>query len=377
MKREKRMLDMAARAALRGAGRVEPNPLVGAVIACGDEVLGIGHHRRFGALHAEREAIESCRRRGVDVRGATMYVTLEPCCHFGKQPPCTLALIEAGIRQVVIARHDPGDISGGGAEMLREAGINVRFSDASELAVRISDPFVKRVLTGRAGRRLPWVIAKWAQTIDGKIATRTGESQWISCPASRRQVHRLRGRVDVILTGIGTVLADDPMLTVRGVKARRTPRRVVVDARLETPAASKLVTTAGDFPVVVLCDRRLLDGPSAQPRTLQDAGVELIGVPADGAEDRLDLSASLGLIAERFDATTVLVEAGPGLLGSLFEADLVDEALVYVAPMVLGDERGLAAVGGRVATHLADARRFRTMRAARSGSDVMLQYRRV
>jgi diaminohydroxyphosphoribosylaminopyrimidine deaminase/5-amino-6-(5-phosphoribosylamino)uracil reductase len=250
----------------------------------------------------------------------------------------------------------------------------VRFSDASAAAVRVSDPFVKRVTTG-----LPWVIAKWAQTIDGKVATRTGESQWISCATSRRQVHRLRGRVDVVLTGIGTVLADDPMLTVRGVRARRPPplpRRVVVDGRLETPAGSKLAASAREAPVMVLCSREAYEAEAGRRQALEETGVEIVAVAGEHGGERIDLAAALRLLRERFDATNVLVEAGPGLLGSLFESDLVDACVVYIAPMVMGDEAGLAAVGGRVAERLSDGRRFELAHAGRAGADVTLRYRR-
>src|SRR5262245_31119451 len=216
------MLDLAARLALLGAGRVEPNPMVGAALVHDGRVIGLGHHHRFGDLHAERAAMINCRKRGNDPRGSTLYVTLEPCRHFGKQPPCTDAIIEAGISRVIYAREDPAEVSGGGAAVLRAHGIPCDLSSLSPFATGISDPFVKRIRTG-----LPWVTAKWAQTIDGRIATRTGESKWISGELARRRVHRLRGSVDAILTGIGTADTDDQMLTARAVPTRTHPPRAL------------------------------------------------------------------------------------------------------------------------------------------------------
>lgn len=372
---DRRWLDLAARLGVRAAGDVEPNPLVGAVLVRDGAVIGTGHHLRFGGPHAEREALEDCRRRGHDPRGATCYVTLEPCRHTGKQPPCTEALIAAGVAKVVYAQPDPGAESGGGADVLRAAGIGAVQSAASADAVRLSDPFVHRVRTGR-----PWVIAKWAQTIDGRLATRTGESRWISGERARARVHRVRARVDVILTGLGTVAADDPMLTARGVRrVRRVARRVVLDPGLELPTTAALVRTAGRFPTAVACAKDFVTADiAAGPRAaLEAAGVELLGVPEDRERPgRLRLDLLLAAMASRWSATNVLVEAGPGLIGALLAEDLVDEALVYVAPMVLGDEAAVEVARGRVATSLGMARRFELCRAKRVGPDVELLYRR-
>ncbi len=369
------MLDLAARSAWRAVGDVEPNPLVGCVIARGDSILGVGHHRRFGGLHAEREALAACMRNGKDPRGAIAYVTLEPCCHTGKQPPCTDALIEAGIAQVVCARPDPHEESGGGAHILRSAGVGVEYTDASTEAIRLSDPFVHRVRTG-----LPWVTAKWAQTIDGRIATRTGESQWISSEQSRARVHRLRARVDVILTALGTVHADDPMLTPRGVRRiRRMPRRVVIDSDLDLPLDAALVRTARQAPTTVICATELMSAKITQTRrnALAVAGVEVLGVDAGQATAGwLDLEAALRLLVDRHETASVLIEAGPGLVGSMLEAGLINEAVVYIAPMVLGDEMAKSAAVGRVAATLGSGVGFELARVKRVGNDVELVYRR-
>jgi diaminohydroxyphosphoribosylaminopyrimidine deaminase/5-amino-6-(5-phosphoribosylamino)uracil reductase len=368
-----RYLNLAARLALRGAGDVEPNPMVGAVIVKNGRIIGTGHHRKFGGPHAEREALADCRRRGEDPRGSTVYVTLEPCCHHGKQPPCTDSLVEAGVARVIAARPDPNPVSCGGAAVLQRAGIPCEFSDAGELAVRISDPFVKRIAIG-----LPWVIAKWAQTIDGRIATRTGESRWISGERSRRRVHQLRARVDAIITGMGTVLADDPLLTARGVaRTRRLARRVVIDPDLDLRPICNLVRTAREVPTLAICTDQIFQSAAAAPRraALEAAGVHVAGVPAAGRG--VDLRAALRLLAEQHDATNVMLECGAGLLGAMFDADLVDEAIVYIAPAVLADDQAKPAAAGRIAPALSDACRFRLLRARRSGEDLELTYRRL
>jgi diaminohydroxyphosphoribosylaminopyrimidine deaminase/5-amino-6-(5-phosphoribosylamino)uracil reductase len=368
----KRYLDMAARAALRAFGRTGTNPMVGAVLVGEAGLLSIGHHRRFGGPHAEVEAIARCRERGLDPRGATMYVTLEPCCHRGKQPPCVDALLGAGIARVVIANADVNPVAAGGAAKLAAGGVEVEFSGESVLARLVTEPFLKRV-TG-AG---PWVIAKWAQTIDGRIATRSGESRWISGDGSRARVHRLRSCVDAILTGIGTVAADDPMLNARG---RRQPRRVairvVADTDLDLPFESALVRTAAEIPTVVLCDGELLGSAIIRTRQerLERAGVRLLGVPSRAIG--IDLRAGLLRLAAEMDVSTVLVEAGPGLVGSMLEDDLIDQAVVYLAPMLLGDELAKSAAAGRVAQHLSMARRFDLGRVRRVGDDLEITYLR-
>jgi diaminohydroxyphosphoribosylaminopyrimidine deaminase/5-amino-6-(5-phosphoribosylamino)uracil reductase len=366
------MLDLAARLGCRAAGRVEPNPMVGCVIARGGVPIAFGHHRRFGGLHAEREALADAARRGVDVRGATAYVTLEPCRHVGKQPPCTEAIIAGGLAGVVFARHDPGAHSGGGAALLEAAGVGCRHSEASAAATHLSDPFIKRAATG-----LPWVIAKWAQSVDGRVATRTGQSQWISSDRSRRRVHRLRERVDAVITGLGTARFDDPLLTARlGRPPRRVARRVVIDTDLDLPADSRMALTAVQAPVTVCCMNELKNSAYLRPRreALESRGVEIMGVRSDSR--RLDLDVMLAQLVTSYDATSVLIEAGPGLLGSFFEFDLVDEAVVYIAPLLLGDELARSAATGRTVPSLSGGRNFRLVRVKRIGDDVELVYRR-
>lgn len=370
--RDARFLDAAARLALLGLGRVGDGALVGCVIARGDEVLGMGAHRRFGGRHAETRALASAAANGHDVRGATAYVTLEPCAHTGKQPPCTTALINAGIGEVVYAASDPNEVARGGADVLEQAGVRVRASDASALATAVSTPFRQRVIEGR-----PWVVAKWAQTLDGRIATRVGESQWISGTASRRRVHALRGRVDAILTGMGTVVADDPSLTVRHGKPRTTPMRIVLDPDLEIPLDRTLVRTARDVPTVVCCEEKLAaSGISEMKRAeLAKAGVRILPCPAGhGSKGGLDLRETMKKLYSTFGVTTILVEGGAGLLGALFEASVVDTAIAYVAPMLLADEEAKPVAVGRVSPALSSGVRLRLGRVRRVGEDVELTY---
>lgn len=366
------MLGLAARVACRAEGYVGENPMVGAVVVRDGRVIGLGHHRRFGEVHAERAAIDDCRRRGNDPRGATMYVTLEPCAHTGKQPPCAELLIESGVAEVVCARRDPNLVAAGGAAKLEKAGVRVRFTNASSAAIALADPFVKRVTTG-----LPWVIAKWAQTIDGRIATRSGESKWISSDRSRRRVHAIRARVDAVLTGMGTVLADNPLLTARDVRRVRSRAiRVVADSDLDIPEDSFLVKTAREVRTVVACEKELATAEITREKRMRltMAGVLVIGVPARGSG--IDLRELLAELRKQCGVSSVLVEAGPALIGSMIDGDLIDELRVFVAPLMLGDEMARSAAAGRIAPSLSAAHRYELMRAKRIENDLEVVYRR-
>lgn len=362
----RRMLDIAARAALRGFGRVEPNPMVGCVLANpSGEVVAVGHHRRFGGAHAEVEALRSCRARGIDPRGMTAFVTLEPCNHEGKTPPCTGAILDAGVARVVCAQRDPHPLSQGGAEFLRASGVPVVFTDVSRLAMEVAEPFLHRVRTGR-----PWVIAKWAQTMDGSIATRTGHSQWISGAESRRWVHRLRGCVDAVITGIGTVQVDDPLLTARGVPVRRVAQRVVIDPGARMAQTSRLVGSVDDGPVV------LVHGAATEARARAEALRRSGVATVESTTDEIDLRWLLEWLAREHSVATVLVEAGAGVFGRLAREDLIDEAWVFTGPVLLGDEQAMGPVRGMEMPRISDGRRFRLLRVKRVGDDVWSVYRR-
>lgn len=359
--RTKQYLDLAARCALRGFGHVEPNPMVGAVIVKNDQVIGIGHHTKFGNLHAEREALANCKARGHNPRGATLYCTLEPCSHTGKQPPCTEAVIEAGIARVVIARKDPADISCGGIQILQSAGIEVELTDISPNATHLSDPFIHRIETGQ-----PWIIAKWAQTLDGRIATRSGESQWISNPRCRARVHRLRAKVDAIMIGVGTAIADDPMLTARDCRSvRKVAKRVILDTHARLDPNSKLIQSANEVPTIVC---------TAEPSKLSNTHCSIIETPI--IEGCLDIKVALSKLTTEHDITALMVEAGPRVLGSLIEHNLINEAVVHLAPGIMADDQAKAVASGRNAPKLIDMRRFDLVRTKQIDNDIELHYRK-
>jgi len=341
MPSDQQWLERALELAERGRGAVEPNPLVGAVVVKDGQFVGEGWHQRYGEAHAEVHALHAA---GETARGATLYVTLEPCCHHGKTPPCTDAILKAGISRVVAALRDPfPQVSGRGAEALRAAGVAVELGLCEASARRQNAPYLKLLATGR-----PYVHLKWAMTLDGKIATRFGDSKWISNAASRALVHQLRGRVDAILVGIVTALADDPSLTARP-PGPRTATRIVLDSRGRLPLDGELARTARAVPTVVVTAAGE-DTPSAA--ALRERGCEVLSLPADAG--RLTIDALLAELGRR-QMTNLLVEGGAGVLGSFLDARAVDEVHVFLAPRLVGGATALTPVGGRGAERIADA----------------------
>jgi diaminohydroxyphosphoribosylaminopyrimidine deaminase/5-amino-6-(5-phosphoribosylamino)uracil reductase len=302
-----------------GRGRVSPNPLVGAVVVRDGDVLGEGFHAALGDLHAERAALADCAHRGNDAGGATMYVTLEPCAHEGRQPPCVEAILETGIARVVIASDDPSEkASGRGPGILRDGGVEVAFAAGREASAArlLNQPFRKHARTG-----VPLVTLKLAISLDGRTATAAGDSPWISGEESRRLVHRWRSESDAIAVGIGTVLADDPLLTARDIEGARQPLRVVFDRRARLPLDSKLLQTLDVAPVL------LVAGPEADAASLRDAGADVL--VADGIPSAL---AGLG----RRGITSLFLEGGRTLASAFQESEQLDEARVFVAPTLVG-----------------------------------------
>lgn len=345
----------------RGQGYVEPNPLVGCVVVRDGQVVGEGYHERYGGPHAEIVALE---RAGAQARGATLFVTLEPCCHHGKTPPCTEAILAAGVARVVAALADPfPQVAGQGIERLRAAGVDVRLGLLEADARAVLAPYWKRVTRGQ-----PWMIAKWAMTLDGRIATRAGQSRWISGEASRALGHRLRGRMDAILVGRGTVEADDPLLTARPAGAR-TALRVVADSLARTPLASQLVRTARQAPVLIAVSAA---APADSQAALRAAGCEVQVCPGDSPAERL--TALLGKLAER-SLTNVLVEGGARLLGALFDAGHIDELHAFIAPRLVGGESAPGPLAGWGLAELAGAPRLADPRIERLGDDVYVSGR--
>jgi diaminohydroxyphosphoribosylaminopyrimidine deaminase/5-amino-6-(5-phosphoribosylamino)uracil reductase len=326
-------MQLALDLARKGQGWVEPNPMVGCVIVKRGKIVGQGFHRKFGGPHAEPNALKAA---GKAARGATVYVSLEPCSHVGKTPPCTDALIRAGVKRVVAAMRDPNPlVAGKGLRRLRAAGIDVSAGLLRDRAATLNAPFIAYHTENR-----PYVILKWAQSIDGKIATRTGDSKWITSIHSRKAAHALRARVDAVLVGVGTVLADNPDLTARHAQPRRVAARVVLDTRLRTPLAAKLVRPAREIPTLIATAPSRTSKPHSRGRAkrrlaLERAGCEVIEVRA--TKSGLSIPAVLKELRVR-EMTNVLVEGGGRVLGAFLEQHLADEIRVFVAPCLIGGE---------------------------------------
>lgn len=337
--------------------------MVGCVIARNGRVLGEGYHRRFGGPHAEIAALCSCRD---SPRGATVYVSLEPCCHHGKTPPCTEDLIRARVKRVVVAVRDPHPVvAGGGIKRLRAAGIIVRCGVGAEPAAELLAPYLTRLVLGR-----PYVIAKWAQSLDGALVVERGQSKWISCEASRRRVHRLRARVDAVLVGSGTVLADNPMLTARDVPIRRQAVRVVLDGRLRFSPRCRLAATANSVPTLVFTGAS--PARTAKAERLRELGVDVIACRA--RRGRLVLKDCLRELARR-DVTNLLVEGGPTLLRSFFHASLVDEAQVFVAPRLIGSQAEASVIDASRVGIMCSTVAPHGIQTRKSGTDIFYRIR--
>src|SRR4051812_29563018 len=351
-----------------GRGRTSPNPLVGAVIVQDGRVLGEGFHAELGGPHAERAAIAACG--GADLRGATLYVSLEPCAHTGRTPPCTEAIVEAGITRVVIGSDDPTEKAAGrGPGILRDEGVEVTMADG-EVAAKarlLNQPFRKHARTGR-----PFVLFKSAMTLDGKVATRTGDSKWISGEDSRRLSHQWRSEVDAVVVGIGTALTDDPQLTARYPSpppVTRQPRRIVFDSEARLPLDSQLVRGAAEVPLTVVVTR-------AAPRTAVDAlevaGADVIVATGANEPDRVrNALAQLG----NAGVASILLEGGPHLAGAFLDAGEVDEIRLFVAPVYLGGWTARDPLEGEVAGRIASAMRALSLKCSRSSEDVLITAR--
>jgi diaminohydroxyphosphoribosylaminopyrimidine deaminase/5-amino-6-(5-phosphoribosylamino)uracil reductase len=351
--------------ASNGAGRVNPNPVVGAVVARGETVLGEGWHDVLGGPHAEVNAIAACG--DADLSGATLYVTLEPCCHQGPTPPCTDAIVEAGIRRVVVGSDDPSEKAcGRGLGILRDEGVEIVVADG-ELARRsrlLNQGFRKHARTGR-----PWVLFKSAMTLDGKVATRDGDSKWISGVESRELAHHWRAAVDAVVIGIGTALTDDPQLTARVENVHHQPRRVVFDSLARLPLSSQLVAAVAEVPLIVVVSR-------AAARTdtdgLEAAGVEVI--VATGEHEPARIRSALDQLGSR-GISTILLEGGPHLAGAFLDAGEIDEVRLFLAPMLLGGRSARDPLEGEGVGRIAEAISALTLDCDRVGEDLLISAR--
>ncbi len=361
---DEKYMQMALRLARRGISSVEPNPAVGAVIVKANQIIGRGYHKNFGGPHAEINALEDCQSLGVKPNGATMYVTLEPCSHYGKTPPCTEALISAGLAKVFVAMIDPTDHANGkGIEQLRDAGIEVQTGLCETEAKLLNAPFVKYATTGRS-----WVTLKWAQSLDGKLswAEQSAGRRWISNELSRRDAHKLRRRAQAILVGINTVIADDPLLTARPARGKKTTR-IVMDSFLRIPLDCQLLATVESSPVIVFTNRRSIEINAWAAEEITKKGAKLLGYP--DMHGRSNLYFLLDELSRRGIAQ-LLVEGGPTLLSSFLKENLADEIVIYIAPRILGAQ-GRAEIAGRLA-ELAQSVGLHHVDVGRFGNDVRL-----
>jgi diaminohydroxyphosphoribosylaminopyrimidine deaminase/5-amino-6-(5-phosphoribosylamino)uracil reductase len=364
-------LARAIEIATRGRGRVHPNPVVGAVVVKDGAVVGEGWHAEYGGPHAEVNAIAACN--GASLAGATIYVSLEPCCHHGKTGPCTEAIVNAGITRVVVASDDPTEkASGRGLGILRDEGVTVDVA-GGELAARArlaNQAFRKHARSGR-----PWVLFKSAMTLDGKVATRTGDSKWISSESSRELAHRWRASVDAVVVGIGTALADDPQLTARiedpgpAGPALRQPRRVVFDSTGRLPLDSRLVQQAPEIPLTVVVSRAA--GRSAAD-ALVNAGADVI--VATGEHEPARVRSALGQLGEA-GIHGVLLEGGPHLAGAFLDAGEIDEVRLFLAPLLLGGSKARDPLEGEGVEKISEALRALTLDCERVADDVLISAR--
>ena len=354
-----RFMRRALRLARRGHGRASPNPMVGAVIVFGAEVVGTGYHRGPGTAHAEIIALEQA---GDKARGATLYLTLEPCTHQGRTPPCAPRVCASGLARVVVAAEDPNPkVAGAGIEALRRAGIEVEVGLLREEENQLNEAYRRYITTGR-----PFVTLKIAMSLDGKIATRTGHSRWITGERARVFAHRMRADSDAVLVGIGTVIADDPLLTARHVRAHRQPLRVIADSKARTPAGAKIMRASERPPLIAVTD----SAPEENARTLREAGAEVVVLPR--RDGHVDLEALLEELGRR-EVASLLVEGGSELAGSVIEQGLADKLVVFIAPKLIGGADAPSAIGGCGAALVEQAWPVRDMRCRRVGGDLMVE----
>ena len=362
---EEQFMKRAIELAKQGAGWTAPNPLVGAVVVKNGRVIGEGYHRKYGELHAERNALAACTE---DPAGATLYVTLEPCCHYGKTPPCTEIIIEKKIAKVVIGSRDPNPkVAGKGARILREHGIEVVEDYMRESCDALNPVFFHYITT-----KTPYVVLKFAMTLDGKIATRTGASKWITGEAARNHVHQLRGRYAGILAGIGTVLADDPMLNCR-IDGAHQPLRIILDSHLRIPMGSRLVRSAKEYPLLIVCNESARDREEGASRIqkLEEAGAKVWTLPEkNGHPDLNVLMQRLG--EEKIDS--VLIEGGGTVNEAALKAHIVHHVYAYIAPKIFGGEDAKTPVEGSGIRLPQECAKLRLAKITVLLNDMLLEY---
>lgn len=356
---EEIFMGWAIRLAKKALGRTSPNPTVGAVVVKNSRILGTGFHERAGEPHAE---INALRKVGPEARGADLYVNLEPCNHFGKTGPCTKAIVDSGIKRVIIGMEDPNPlVSGKGIKELKENGIEVKVGVLEEKCRKLNEMFVKYIIT-----KTPFVILKAAASLDGKVATKNGESKWITSEKARHMVHKVRNQVDAVMVGIGTVLKDDPLLTTR-LKSNRGKDaiRIVVDSSLRIPLEAKILSTPSHT-IVVTTDKASAD----RIAKLKERGVEVLVMPSK--KDKVDLRELIIELGKR-EIISVLLEGGPTLSASALEAGIVDKVLFFYAPKIIGGEKAPGIIAGEGIDSLTKAISFKDIKGRKIGEDFLLE----
>ncbi len=360
---DKKFMRLALRLAEKGRGLTNPNPMVGAVIVKRGEIIGRGYHQKAGQAHAEILALQEAGERA---REATLYLNLEPCAHFGRTPPCTEAILKAGIKRVVAGMIDPNPlVSGRGIARLRRHGVKVEVGLLEDECRRLNAPFIKYITQGR-----PLMVMKAAASLDGKVATSYGEARYISSMEARRYVHKLRQSMDAIMVGIGTVLQDDPLLTARlsSLKNLHQPLRLIIDSRCRLPLNSQIVRTAAQYPTLVVSTA--LAYPSKMEQ-LKKARIEVLTMPQDD-QGRVDLSALMKELAKRA-ILSILLEGGPTLNASALKAKIVDRLLFFIAPKLIGGAKAPGIVGGEGIRQIAEAIPVKNLKVRRLGPDLLLE----
>ncbi len=355
---DEKYMQIALELAIKGNGKVNPNPLVGAVIVKDEKIIGEGYHEKYGGLHAERNALKNCQ---ISPEGATMYVTLEPCCHIGKTPPCTEAVIKSGVSKVVVGTLDPNDkVAGKGVEILKKAGIEVKIGILEEQCREINQVFFHYITT-----KTPFVVMKYAMTMDGKIATASGKSKWITCEKSRKKVQQDRNRYSAIMVGIGTVLQDNPMLTCR-VPNGRNPVRIICDSSLRIPLDSNLVTTAKEVRTIIATT--VIEKTKHQPYLQKNC--EVLVVPEkDNYIDLQELMKQLG----KMKIDSILIEGGSTLNFSALKNEIVNKVQCYIAPKMFGGKTAKSPVGGNGFWEVPDCIKLKNTTIIQIESDLLIE----
>jgi len=354
---DERWMKQALHLAKKGEGRTSPNPMVGAVLIKNGKVVGEGYHVKAGEAHAE---ILALKQAGEKARGASLYLNLEPCIHFGKTPPCAPQIIKAGVKRVVVGMLDPNPlVKGKGIDRLRRAGLDVKVGVLEKECQRFNEAFSKYIL-----KKEPFVILKVAATLDGKMATRDGNSKWISGEASRRFVHRLRNQVDGIVVGIGTILKDDPLLTVR-IKGGRDPYRIILDSRLRIPEKSKVVEFSPRKTIIATTEL----APQDKVQRLEEKGIRILIL--NSKQKRVNLKSCLSLLGE-MEMMSLMVEGGSQVNGSFLDEGLIDKILLFISPKLIGDSRAKGIFSGKGVTNLQRALFLNELKVRKIGGDILV-----